>query len=349
MPDHPLFPFPEQPAGLPWPTDAWPRAELAGRPGVDVDALVGECDRLLHEDAGPRSGATHALLAVHRGELVTERYGPEGGPDTTLISWSMAKSIVHALIGILVRDGRLDVHAPAPVPAWQGEGDPRGRITTEDLLRMVDGLDFIEDYVDGDVSTVIDMLFGAGKGDVAGYAEALDVAHPPGEVFNYSSGTSNIVSGIFCREVGADPDARLAFMRRELFEPLGMRSATPRFDDAGTFIASSFVFATAQDFARFGYLYLRGGLWEGKPLLPAGWAEHARTLTPASNGEYGAHFWLATNGTGIFHCSGYDGQFIVIDPSRDLVVVRLGKSAAEQRGAVYRSLDRIVRAFPLLG
>ena len=113
-------------------------------------------------------------------------------------------------------------------------------------------------------------------------------------------------------------------------------------------MGSSYVFTTAQDFARFGLLYLRDGVWDGLRILPEGWADHARTETPASNGEYGAHFWLATNGTGIFHCSGYNGQFIAMDPSRDLILVRLGRSEEPQRGAVYRSLDRIVRCFPLL-
>jgi CubicO group peptidase (beta-lactamase class C family) len=349
MPEAQPFPLPAQPTGTPWPTGTWPRGELRDRRAVDAGAVESEIDRLFRPDAGERSGETHALLVVHRGELVAERYGPEQGPDTTLPSWSMAKSILHALVGILVREGRLDIHAPAPVAAWRGEGDPRAGITTEHLLRMVDGLDFLEDYTDGDASNVIDMLFGAGKEDVAAYAEALAPAHPPGAFWSYSSGTSNILARIAGGRMGEDADARLAFMRRELFDRIGMRSATPRFDAAGTFIGSSFVFATAQDFSRFGLLYLRDGVWEGERLLPAGWVDHARTPTPASKGEYGAHFWLALNGSGIFHCSGFQGQYIAIDPSRDLVLVRLGRSAPEQRGAVYRSLDRIARSFPRLG
>ncbi len=348
MPDSPLLPLPSQPPGTPWPTTEWPRAESRGRSGVSAEALLSEIDRLVRPEARERSGETHAVVVIHRGELVAERYGDDKGPDTTMISWSMAKSILHALVGILVREGRLDVHRPAPVEAWQAEGDPRAQITTEQLLRMVDGLDFIEDYVDGDASNVIDMLFGSGKADVAAYAEALGPAHRPGQVWSYSSGTSNIVSGIVGRIIGHSREERLAFMRRELFDRIGMRSATARFDDAGTFIGSSFVFATAQDFARFGLLYLRDGVWEEQRLLPRGWVDHARTPTPASDGEYGAHFWLARNGSGIFHCSGYQGQFVAIDPSRDLILVRLGRSEPEQRGAVFRSLDRIVRCFPLL-
>jgi CubicO group peptidase (beta-lactamase class C family) len=349
MSDRALPPLPSQPDGTPWPTVEWPVAELRGRAGVDEIAIGAEVARLFGPHAHARSGETHALLVVHRGEIVMEHYDEERDADTTLISWSMAKSITHALVGTLVRDGALDIHAPAPVPAWSGDGDPRGAITTENLLRMVDGLDFIEDYVDEGASNVIDMLFGSGKADVAGYAEALQLAHPPGAFWSYSSGTSNIVAGIVGRIVGGGRDGMEAFMRRELFGPIGMESATARFDDAGTFIGSSFVFATARDFARFGLLYLRNGQWDDKALLPTGWVDHARTPTPASQDQYGAHFWLATNGSGIFHCSGYRGQYIAIDPLRDLVLVRLGTSKPEQRGAVYRSLDRIDRAFPKLG
>jgi CubicO group peptidase (beta-lactamase class C family) len=291
-------------------------------------------------------GETHALLVVHRGVLVAERYGPAHDERSELVSWSTAKSMTHALVGSLVRDGKLDVAAPAPVPAWQAPGDPRRAITTDHLLRMCDGLDFTEDYVDERVSHVIEMLFRAGKGDVAGYAEARPLAHPPGSVWNYSSGTSNIVSAIVGRAVGGGAEGMLSFMRRELFDRIGMVSATPRFDAAGTFIGSSFVFATARDFARFGLLYLRDGLWEGERLLPEGWVDYARTPTAVSKGEYGAHWWLALDGSGIFHASGYRGQYIALDARRDLVVVRLGGSTPAQRGNVLRALAGVVRSFP---
>lgn len=339
-----LPPLPQQPPSVPWPTREWPQ----GEPGPEVDAatLGAELDRVFAAPEREDTGATHALAVVHGGRLVAERYGPEHGPDATLISWSVAKSITHALVGVLVRDGRLDLHAPAPVPAWRGPGDPRRAITLEHLLRMVDGLDYVEDYVDADRSHVIEMLFGAGKEDVAGYAEARPLAHEPGRVFSYSSGTSNIVAALVGRTVGGGEAGMRRFMQAELFERLGMRSAKPRFDAAGTFIGSSFVFATARDFARFGLLSLRDGVWEGERLLPPGWVDHARTPTQASGGAYGAHWWLAQDGSGIFHASGYRGQFLVVDPVRDLVVVRLGASTSDQRGAVYRSLAAITRCFP---
>jgi CubicO group peptidase (beta-lactamase class C family) len=313
---------------------------------VDAARLGGVLDRLFAEPAPAATGETHALVVVHRGRLVAERYAPELGAASPLVSWSMAKSITHALVGVGVREGRLDPAAPAPVPAWRAAGDPRGAITTEHLLRMVDGLDFVEDYVDQGVSHVIEMLFGAGKADVAGYAAARPLAHPPGRFWSYSSGTSNIVARIVGDAVGGGAEGMAAFMERELFARLGMSSAKPRFDDAGTFIGSSFVFATARDFARFGLLYLRDGVWEGERLLPAGWVDHARTVTPASRGWYGAHWWLSLDGSGRFHASGYRGQYIVVDPQRDLVLVRLGGSTPEQRVPLLHALAEIVHAFP---
>jgi CubicO group peptidase (beta-lactamase class C family) len=146
--------------------------------------------------------------------------------------------------------------------------------------------------------------------------------------------------------VGGGEEGMRAFLRERLFAPLGMQSAKPRFDPAGTFIGSSYVFCTARDFARFGRLYLRDGIWDGARLLPEGWVDHARSETPASIGRYGAHWWLALDGSGIFTANGFQGQHIVVDPVRDLVVVRLGVSTPAQRVAVSHGLRSITRAFP---
>lgn len=341
-----LPPLPAQSVTTPWPADVWPEVE----PAADVDRarLERAFAAVLQEPAPDATGDTHSLLVVHRGAIVAEGYDSENGADRALVSWSMAKSITHAWVGMLQRDGKLDVTAPARVPEWQGEGDPRRGVTLEQLLRMVDGLDFLEDYVGGDVSNVIDMLFGRGKDDVAGYAASQPLAHPPGTFWSYSSGTSNIVARIAGTAVGGGADGTLEYLHRELFDRLGMTSAKPRFDTAGTFIGSSFVFATARDFARFGLLHLRDGIWDGERLLPEGWVDHARTPTPASAGEYGAHWWLARDGSGRFSANGYRGQFTLCDPARDLVVVRLGGSTPEQRGNVLRNLLEIVESFPFV-
>lgn len=341
-----MDPLPPQPEDSRWPTDEWPAA--ASDTSVERSAVDGVLSRLFAMSARETTGETHALVLIHRGQLVAERYSPEHTRRSPLCSWSMAKSITHALLGVLVREGRLGLRDPAPVPEWQDAGDPRAAIEIEHLLRMCDGLEFNEDYVDERVSHVIEMLFGEGKDDVVGYAVARPLAHEPGTVWSYSSGTTNILSGILARSIGGGERGMRACLQRKLFGRIGMSSAEPRFDAAGNFIASSFVFATARDFARFGLLYLRDGVWEGERVLPEGWVDSARRVTSGSGGEYGAHWWLATDGSGIFNASGYRGQFIVIDPRRDLVIVRLGASEPHHRGAVYRALSELDRAFPEL-
>jgi CubicO group peptidase (beta-lactamase class C family) len=302
-------------------TGDWPTGPLP--PHVDA-----ACFAALIEDgfAPDPFGETWAVVVIHGGRLVFERYGEGRTADDACRSWSMAKSITQALAGILVGDGKLDIHAPADVPNWRD--DPRGAITLDELLRMSSGLAFTEAYAPGEPSDVIEMLFGAGQSDTAGFAASFPLAHPPGSFFSYSSGTSNIVSRCLARALGASGPAFGAFMRERLFDPIGMTSATARFDAAGTFIGSSFVFATARDFARFGQLYLQDGVWRGRRLLPEGWVEYARTPTfqqeGCVDGPYGAHWWLDMAGPGTFSANGYDGQYIVVCPDRDLVLVRHG-------------------------
>lgn len=330
---------------MPWPTRAWPEDE----PGSDVDRdrLAQAVSALYSTEAAPPVGETRALVVVHGGRLVLERYAPDVDARTTLPSWSMAKSILHALVGILVQDGRLDPEAPADVPAWRGAGDLRRGITLDHLLRMASGLAFREVYDDASGSDVIEMLFGRGKDDVAAFAASFPAAHAPDTFHAYSSGDSNIVAGVVKRVLGAgDPTRR--FLEERVLRAIGMESAKPRFDASGTFIGSSFVFATAHDFARFGLLFLRGGAWEGKPLLDPAWVDYARTPTPTPPcpGDYGAHFWLALDGSGVFSANGFQGQYIVIAPRQDLVVVRLGVSKPEHRFGVITRLAEIVRSFP---
>jgi CubicO group peptidase (beta-lactamase class C family) len=324
--------LPPQPAEVPWPTADWPVGDPPD--GVDVAALADE----LFADPSTY-GDTYALAIAHEGRLVFERYGGtlthfdrEAEPveaSTRLLSWSMAKSILHAAIGVLVRDGRLELDAPAPVDAWQGAGDPRRSITIQQLLEMRDGLDFREEYAIGGGSDVVEMLFGAGADDVAAYAASRPLAHEPGSFFNYSSGTSVILSRVVGDAVGGGEEGMRAFLSAELFEPLGMRSADPRFDDAGTFIGSSYVYATARDFARFGLLYLRDGVWDGRRLLPEGWVDHgrvARSHDEEGDRYYGSHWWSFGDDLETFFANGYEGQTITCVPPLDLVVVRLGKT-----------------------
>jgi len=328
-----------------WPGATWPVGE---RP-AGLDSLL---DRAFDE-AGALA-RTFAVVVVHRGRLVAERYAgalehfdrpPEPvGPDTPLLSWSMAKSVLHAAVGLLVGDGRLSLDAPADVPLWAGSD--RAAITLQQMLEMRDGLDFVEDYVDDRASDVIEMLFGAGSADVARFAADRPLAAPPGIRFSYSSGTSNIVSGIVARLVGPG-DGYRAFLQERLFDPIGMSSARPTFDAAGTWVASSYLHATARDFARFGYLYLRDGVWEGRRLLPEGWVAHGTTMRSVDEEGllYGAHWWLAGDDRGTFRAAGYEGQYTVVCPALDLVVVRLGKTPAERGPDVRAWLGKVVDAF----
>jgi CubicO group peptidase (beta-lactamase class C family) len=348
----PLVPLPAHDPATPWPTEAWPTAVPGERTRRALAALVEE----VFADTA-RYGATYAVVLVHRGRLVAERYDhavpgwhhPDTpvGPDTKLLSWSMAKSILHAAVGVLVGAGQLTLDAPAAVPEWSDLGDPRHAITLDDLLCMRDGLTFAEDYVDAGGSDVIEMLFGSGRHDVAHFAASRPLAHPPGTHFNYSSGTSNIVAGIVARLVGrGDEFAR--FLREVLFEPCGMHSAEPRFDDAGTFVGSSYVYATARDFARFGLLALRNGVWDGRRVLPAGWIDHgrlARSRDPADGQAYGAHWWVVDDELGSFRASGYEGQSILCCPGLDVVAVRMGRSSAEQYPSLTQWRADVVDAF----
>ena len=317
-------------------------------------------------------GVSLAVVVMHRGEVIAERYGTQ--PETpftpaqrldaesTLISWSTAKSMTHAAVGVLVGDGRLDLTAPAPVPEWRGTD--KERITLLDLLEMRPGLRFVEDYdiegaVDGGTSHCIAMLFGEGAHDHAAYAAALPLDHEPGTVWNYSSGTTNIVTRIVGEFVGGGREGMANFLRDRLFLPAGMTSATPKFDEVGTWVGSSYVFATARDFARFGELYRSDGVGpSGDRILPTGWRDHARTfvahdpLSHASGSgipggfDYGRHWWMWSRYPGSLAAHGYEGQYILVAPDRDLVVVHLGKTPVEQRHHVVRQLMALVDAVP---
>jgi len=339
--------LPSQPAGVPWPTHQWPE----GRPvdGVDADRLTA----LLAEATGPARtdelGDTRAVVVVHRGQLVAEAYGEGVDAGSTLPSWSMAKSILHAAVGILVGRGDLDLAQPAGFTEWSAPDDLRHEITLDHLLHMRSGLDWLEDYVDGERSNVIEMLFGSGRPDMAAYAAAQPLGAPAGSRYYYSSGTSNLISAVTRRVVTGDATAYEAFLRSSLLDPLGMTSATPKFDATGTWIASSYCFATARDFARFGLLYLRDGVWADEPLLPPGWVDHARTPQADVDDEgwgYGAHWWmLPGRHDGLFFASGHQGQYLMVVPALDLVVVRSGISVSAQRDAIVAFLTDVIACF----
>jgi CubicO group peptidase (beta-lactamase class C family) len=252
-----------------------------------------------------------------------------------------------------MKDGKFAVTDKALLPEWRGGSDPRRDISLDNLLRMSSGLAFDESY-DDPLADVTQMLFV--KGNQAKFAAAKPLLHPPGTDWHYSSGTSAIVARILRATFATERDY-LRFPRERLFEPLGMRSAVLAPDAAGTFAASSFLYATARDFARLGLLFLQDGVWEGKPLLPDAWVVYSRGPARAlPDGSYGAHLWLRlpeSAGLGVppmpedaYYFLGHDEQIVAIVPSRELVIVRLGLT--QQAGAWdhARDLAPIVQAFP---
>ena len=316
------------------------------------DALEAGADDLFGRPSD--EGISLALVVVQGGELVLERYGVRPGnlfqpaeeavtAATPLISWSTAKSMVHAAVGILVAEGLVDPLDPAPVPEWAGT--EKVAITTLDLLEMRSGLAFVEDYIDGTSSNCLDMLFGAGVADHAAYAAALPLDHPPGTVWNYSSGTTNILCRIVGDVIGGGEAGMRAFLDQRLFGPAGMFDADPSFDAAGTWVGSSYVHAPARQFARFGELYRLDGVVGERRVLPAGWLDHARTTIahdPESGFGYGRHWWTWPDQPGSLAAHGYEGQYVLVLPERDAVVVHLGKTDATVRPRLVARLRQLV-------
>ena len=353
-----LVPLPAQPEIVPWPTVDW--SEAPPGPEVNGDRL----ERAFEEafaDSAP--GQTRALLVVHRGAIVAERYAPGFSHTTRFHSWSMAKSVTQAFVGILVREGLLDLGAPADVQEWAGEGDSRGAITLGNLLHMNSGLGITDDFEDPGDSAVLEMLYGSAAVDMAGFAASFPLVHEPGRHWDYSTGSTMIAARIIGDAVGGGPEGILAFMRQELFEPLGMKSVVPEFDAAGNFMGGGFVHITARDWARFGLLYLRDGVWDGRRVLPKGWVDYSRSPAPAKNNRaFGAHLWLNVEpGPGqfppvvpdsprsIFSIQGAYGQFVLLIPTHDLLIVRLGLLEEEEFGPLGPLFTEIVGAFPALG
>jgi len=323
--------LPAQDSSTLWPGRDWARVRLPG--SADADTLDAMLDHAFSPDSHTGMGETHAFLAIHKGAIVAERY--MGGPytaDSTYPSWSMAKSITQLLTGFLAAEAKIDIDAPINAPEWREPGDPRAAITWTHLLRMASGLSFREDYVDGAVSDVIEMLFASGANDMGAFAASKPVAHKPGTIFNYASGTTNILARELKNLVGGGEAGMRAFMTERLFAPLGIEKTIPKFDKSGTFIGSSYCFMRAEDFARVGLLALRGGTWRGEQLLPPSWIDFARTAGPAQPEDgrgYGAQWWLNMFSPGGFSMNGYEGQWVACCPNRDLILVRHGKSVNE--------------------
>lgn len=313
----------ELPAQPPLPpvntTAQWPVGERVTGENPAIAAIIAN-----EEIAG---AGMRAVVVVHRGRIVAERYADGFSAETPLLGWSKTKTVTAALVGTLVREGRLSLDQSELMDIWSV--DERADVTLADLLAMSSGLEFNEDY--GDVTDVTRMLYF--EPDMAGFASGKEPVSPRGASFSYSSGTSVLVSRIWQDSFG-DPQEALRWPRAALFDPLGMTSAVLETDARGTFVGSSYLYASARDWARFGLFLARDGRWFGRQILPEGFVDWMREEAPASDGVYGrGHLWLVGPGgddasfdlpEDVFWLRGHDGQTTAVIPSLDLVVVRLG-------------------------
>jgi CubicO group peptidase (beta-lactamase class C family) len=313
---------------------AWPQGNrVAEVPNaINAAALRTAVEKAFEEPDTIRPKNTLAVAVVYDGQLVAERYAEGRDEHSKLMGWSMTKSITSALMGILVREEKLDVNAPAPISEWRDERSP---ITLNQLLQATSGLQWSETYFNPFQD--FHQMF-THSDDKGGFAATRPLQHKPGTVFQYSSGTTNILSRMLREQTGDTLYHRFPYER--LFYKIGMLSTVIEPDASGTFVGSSYSFATARDWARFGLLYLNDGVWMGQRILPEGWVRYTTTPSAAApQGEYGAQWWLNVGALGqsenrqfkklpvdTFWADGFESQYVLVIPSRKVVVVRLGVS-----------------------
>ena len=340
---------------LPWPHGSQGPID-PDKLGVDPVKLNRALDEAFSETVPGRMVYTRAVVIVFKGHLIAERYAPEFDQDMPLLGWSMAKSVTNALVGVLVKQGKLDIHKAAPVSEWQISDDPRKKITLDQLLRMSSGLAFEEIYLP--LTDVVEMLFTSY--DFAAFAAAKPLEAQPDGKWNYSGGTTNIIARIVRQTAEQTYEYYYDFMYEAFFDKIGMYSAIMEPDSSGTFVGSSYAFATPRDWARFGLLYLQDGVWGGERILPEGWVKYTTTPTPkAPQGEYGAHFWL-NSGTAnnpadrrwpdapvdTFAALAFQMQRVIIIPSKNLVLVRLGATTEREAWNDDVFITDVLKALP---
>ena len=318
-------------------TIAWPLGNIVTDTdsGIDKTAIAKITDDLMVHCR--YHGNAFAFIVAHNGIPVVERYQPGFNSGTRFLSWSMAKSFTNAIAGIMVKDGMLNIHQKADIAAWQK--DNRKQITLNDLMQMQSGLRWNEDY--GNLSDVTLMLYN--NKDFAGYASKKPQDFPAGSHWSYSSGSANIVSYLMRQQFKNDREY-YAYATNRLFNKTGMPDAIFETDPSGTQVGSSYIYATARDYARFGLLYLQDGMFNGERVLPEGWVSYTTTAARFSNGNYGSFFWLnqgkyyPSAPEDMYICNGYDGQRIFIIPSKRLVIVVLGYSPKSDGGMDFDQL-----------
>ena len=341
----------------PQPPSAETLEGIAADPGAPREELARKVDALF---TTPGIGETRAVIVMHDGRIVAERYAAGYGEETRFVGWSMTKTVTGVMIGMLVSEGKLRLDETPPIPNWQRPGDPRGGITLRQLLQMRSGLRHTEQGDPAYDSDTVRMLFLQGRDDMAAWAEAQPLEAEPGAKFEYSTATSVILADIAAHVLtpATDPATRRAevdtFLKARLFGPLGMYSTVPEYDAAGTFIGGSMIHAPARDWARFGEFLRNEGAVKGVQLVPRGWISFMTSPSPRAP-DYGAQVWLnRPSGTDrdvlfadrgprdLFAMVGHLGQYVLVSPSRKLVVVRLGKTDDELRAPLVDALADIV-------
>ncbi|MBP7775599.1 MAG: serine hydrolase [Acidobacteria bacterium] len=320
-------------SGEPWPMGDAPAA-ASWPSGLDRARVQAAVDLAFADPAG----LTAAVVVVHRGQIVGERYMAGIAPDTQLESWSMGKSLTATLVGLEIERGSFALDDPAPVPAWRRPGDPRGAIRVRDVMQMSSGLSFTgqdDRHLDPTTQYHDHFFIYAGAVNAFAYATSSPVEFAPGVVGRYRNSDPMTLGFLVRQAVEARGEDYLTHPQRALFDRIGIRRQVLETDPWGNFLLSGYDYGTARNWARLGMLYLQDGVWQGQRMLPEGFTTFVRTPAPAwKRKEYGGQFWV--NGEGqwnlprdAYFMSGAGGQHTFVVPSHDLVVVRMG----HQRGA----------------
>jgi len=305
-------------------------------PNIDYDKLQKAITNAF-DKKGQKNKRTRSVVIIYKDKLIAEKYVDDFNKNSKMLGWSMTKSITGTYFGILQHQGKIDIMKPAPIAEWAT--DERSKITINDLLHMNSGLEWEEDY--GKISDATKMLFQAE--DMTKSQIDKPLVGKTNNTWNYSSGTTNLLSGILRKQFKTHQEY-LDFWYASLIDKIGMSSMIVETDMAGNFVGSSYGYATTRDWAKFGLLYLHKGNWNGEQLFDESWAKYVATPTNSSNGIYGAQFWLNAGGDfpdvprDMYRCSGFQGQMVIIIPSLDLVVVRMGLSEAFDMNAFLKKV-----------
>lgn len=337
-------------------------ARYSGDSAVSVASLRDVVEPLFDDDAETPTGETRAVLVLHDGKVIAERYAPGFGPDNRMLSWSIAKTVTAVLVGIMEADGRLALDDPVPVPAWRRGADPRGDITLRQMLNMASGIAHKEREGPLEQTDALRMLVGDGAADMARYAESRPLARRPGTAFHYDSAATLILCDMMTGLLTASDrpqdrrDAMMRFVEQRLIDQVGLDSLAPEFDARGTMIGGAMMHMTPRDYAKLGELLRNHGRVGGRQVIPDRWVRFMTAPSPANQG-YGGHIWLNRPGSepalfpgraraSVFGASGLQGQYVIVSPRQRLTLVRLGVTSDAEMPALRDALARIVARFP---